>query len=731
REHIRMLRMIAQASGIDLRPAALLDGLDLDTSASDGDSDAGSDSDTDEPADGGGNAAQLRSSSADGVAAGKADDWHLCFVLKVDEVEVPVDAHDNIFGTIHRLWQQDRQRQGTSPWGQTFELRFRTAFGPRPQPAPDAHGSRPAPPASDDELDGVLGAEGATAVRLLKLLHDLLPQARLPASGPGSSYEDAVADLDSMFVNRTITAKAVRQLSDPLVVVCGALPDWCRCIVACAPFLTSFGSRLAYMQAAFFGYSRNINYWQAVARRGQRAAGHTSSADLQIPLGHVQRQKVRISRHRILESALKVLELYGTAKTILEVEYFDEVGSGVGPTLEFYATISRCLQERNLGLWRDDGRTAAPDPELERADDGDAGHVCAPCGLFPAPVAGSEAPIADSEDPVTGGSRTNVVLPPSERTVQLFAFIGRLVAKGLIDGRVLDIPLSTEFWVAVQRHLVAGSGAGAGAEQVPWTWSQLEALDGPLASSLRYLQGFVEAKDAIYARRDRDAAAVQANIDAIRGPDGQTTVEDLALDFSLPGYPSVELRPGGAEVPVTINNVHSYIDLVAQWTLWKGVRSQVAAFCDGFDHVLSSRSLLLFTPSELAGLVGQAAGDDEHWTRPSLLAAIKVDHGLATSSPLFQMFLDLLVSLSKADRRQFLRFATGSPRLPLGGFGALHPPLTVVPRPAEPPLTSDDYLPTVMTCANYIKHPGYSSPDVLVRRWRQAMSDGQQSFHLS
>ncbi|KAJ2773883.1 Ubiquitin fusion degradation protein 4 [Coemansia nantahalensis] len=733
RERIDMLRMIAQASGINLRAAALLEGLDLDLGASDGDSDAGSESDADGADDGppdddddDGDARRPGSRSADSEAAGNKDDWRLSFVLHVGDAEAAVGAHDNIFRTVHRLWQQDQQQRGTCPWTQTFELRFRTEFGPRLPAAPD--GQQPdsgAGSATGDEgLDNVLGAEGAAVVRLLGLLYNLIPQARLPAPALGPGHEDViVADLNGLFVNRSITAKTARQLSDPLMVVCGALPDWCRRVVSCAPFLTSFGSRLAYMQAAFFGYSRNINYWQAVARREQRVDGHSPSADLQvIPLGHVQRQKVRISRHRILESALKVLELYGTAKTILEVEYFDEVGSGVGPTLEFYATISRCLQERGLSLWRDDGSVAAPgssDPGATSSVD-DAGYVCAPRGLFPAPIAGSE-------DGVSDGQSANV-LSPSERTLQLFGFIGHLVAKGLIDGRILDIPLNTEFWVAVQRHLEAGPSAGA---EIAWEWSQLEALDAQLASSLRYLQGFVDAKNAVYARRDRDAAAAQADIDAIRGPDGQTSIEDLALDFTLPGHPSVELRPGGAEVPVTISNVHAYIDLVAQWTLWRGVRGQVAAFCDGFDRVFSSRCLLVFTPAELACLVGQMAGDDEHWTRHSLQAAIKVDQGLVPSSPLFQMLLDLLVSLDRADRRRFLQFATGSARLPLGGFGALHPPLTIVPRPAEPPLTPDDYLPTVMTCANFIKQPSYSSPDVLAQRWRQAMSDGQQSFHLS
>ena len=39
------------------------------------------------------------------------------------------------------------------------------------------------------------------------------------------------------------------------------------------------------------------------------------------------RAQVRISRKRILESAAKVFEMYGTSRAVLEIEYFGEVGA--------------------------------------------------------------------------------------------------------------------------------------------------------------------------------------------------------------------------------------------------------------------------------------------------------------------------------------------------------------------------------------------------------------------
>lgn len=56
---------------------------------------------------------------------------------------------------------------------------------------------------------------------------------------------------------------------------------------------------------------------------------------------------------------------------------------------------------------------------------------------------------------------------------------------------------------------------------------------------------------------------------------------------------------------------------------------------------------------------------------------------------------------------------------------------TVVCKPAEAPYTSDDYLPSVMTCVNYLKMPDYSTLDVLREKLNVAVKEGQGAFHLS
>lgn len=88
--------------------------------------------------------------------------------------------------------------------------------------------------------------------------------------------------------------------------------------------------------------------------------------------------------------------------------------------------------------------------------------------------------------------------------------------------------------------------------------------------------------------------------------------------------------------------------------------------------------------------------------------------------------------LDHEKRRKFLKFVTGSPRLPNGGFSALDPKLTVVlKKPINPKESPDDILPSVMTCQNYIKLPSYSSFEKLKEKFEMAFNEGASNFTLS
>lgn len=149
------------------------------------------------------------------------------------------------------------------------------------------------------------------------------------------------------------------------------LPDWALDLPQHFPFLFPFTTRYNFLQSTSFGYARLILKWQSQQSRGQDSSRREEGIGF---LGRLQRQKVRISRKHILESAVKVFELYGSSSSVLEVEYFEEVGTGLGPTLEFYSLVSKELARKDLKVWRDvDATRSGP-------------YVHHPHGLYPAPI---------------------------------------------------------------------------------------------------------------------------------------------------------------------------------------------------------------------------------------------------------------------------------------------------------------------------------------------------------
>ena len=166
-------------------------------------------------------------------------------------------------------------------------------------------------------------------LRLLSLLHeinsnidDVLAERKV--------HVESTAEPESQFVNTKLTAKMNRQLEEPLVVASQCLPTWSEDLARLYPFLFPFETRHLFLQSTSFGYARTMSRWQG--SQSSSDSRHDRHRDGSPFLGKIKRQKVRISRNDILKAALKVMELYGHSQAILEVEYFEEVGTGLGPT---------------------------------------------------------------------------------------------------------------------------------------------------------------------------------------------------------------------------------------------------------------------------------------------------------------------------------------------------------------------------------------------------------------
>lgn len=548
-------------------------------------------------------------------------DWHLEFRLG-DEV-LPLDA--TVFGAIYR--RVCGRGQPSAPlWANVYTLTFAKVPGPPPKAAPRAAGP-PEPLCAPD-------APLAHVFALLRTLLDL-----------GVDAEPLVTR--AQLVNNRLTAKLGRQLDEALMLASGCVPSWTTELPRTHWFLCSFDTRLLLFRSTALGYARLLS-----RLREQDPADETLRA-----LSRVPRQKVRIARDNILASAVKVMELYAADESVLEVEYFDEVGSGLGPTLEFYALVSREFARADLNMWR----------AADTSTDHGTTYVHTAHGLFPGALPAERA--------------------ERKQVLTLFHAMGAFVAKSLLDSRIIDVRFSPHFLRAVR------------GEPIPLTLEALSQIDPTVAHSL-------------------------ASVAQLPASD----VDALALDFTLPGAPHIELVEHGAERAVTADNRDEYVALVLETTLHTGVAAQIEAFRRGFDRVIALEHLAVLQPDELAAIFGHGTED---WSAETLRRAIVPDHGFSACSREVADLIEILSTFSADDRRTFLQWLTGSPRLPVGGFASLQPPLTVVRRQAESPLTPDDYLPSVMTCVNYLKLPCYSSRDTMRARLETAMREGLTTFHLS
>ncbi|KAK4155698.1 hypothetical protein C8A00DRAFT_31448 [Chaetomidium leptoderma] len=608
-------------------------------------------------------------------------DWHIEF--NIDGKVVPNET--TIYRAVHSSAKTTDEHYARSVWSAVHPIKFKRVPGPPPAEA-SAFGSTTETGAESEEgsTPGSLAKSPVTAsiLRLLKKMHDLNANIDDVLVENKEALRVNVEPL-SQFVNNKLTAKLNRQLEEPLIVASNCLPSWSEDLARLYPFLFPFETRHLFLQSTSFGYARSMSRWQNAqsqeeARRDRR--------DERPFLGRLQRQKVRISRAKILESAVKVMELYGASQSILEVEYFDEVGTGLGPTLEFYSTVSKEFCKKKLKLWRDN------DPN------GDDEFVSGPNGLFPRPI-----------------SEEFAVSEEGEKVLQLYKMLGKFVARSMIDSRIIDVNLNPIFFRIGDESTAVRPSLGA-----------VKSVDPVIARSLMTVKKFALAKKGI--DEDPNRTAAQKVTDTENIVVDKIKIDDLYLDFTLPGYPEIELIPKGSQTLVTIDNVDLYLDRVIDMTLGSGVRRQVDAFQRGFSQVFPYSALSAFTPDELCTLFGRV---EEDWSLETLMDSVKADHGYNMDSKTVKNLLQTMSELTPAQRRDFLQFTTGSPKLPIGGFKKLTPMFTVVCKPSEAPYTSDDYLPSVMTCVNYLKLPDYSNVDILKKRLFTATKEGQGAFHLS
>ena len=492
-------------------------------------------------------------------------DWHIEFSID----DQPIANETTIYRAVQRNRSPSDEISARNVWSAIHSIKFKKVSGP---PSPEPSSLTPPPDTAQGiEASGMpisLHEHPTTSaiLRLLDILHEL--NAHLD-DVLDEKMRNVKVDAEplSQFVNTKLTAKLNRQLEEPLIVASNCLPSWSEDLARLYPFLFPFETRHLFLQSTSFGYSRSMTRWQnAQSTEDTRRDRHRDERPF---LGRLQRQKVRISRARILESAVKVMELYGSSPSVLEVEYFEEVGTGLGPTLEFYSTVSKEFSKKKIKLWREN--------ESNEHDEYAFGKL----GLFPAPMSEQQA---TSEN--------------GQKIIHLFKMLGKFVARSMLDSRIIDVSFNPTFFRIGDRN-----------GTIPLSLAAVKTVDSGLANSLKLVKHFASTRKEIEENNQLTSAQKSRNVQQIRIHGMR--IEEIGLDFTLPGYPAIELIPNGVSIPVTIDNVSTYVEKVIDFTLGGGVQRQVDAFRAGFSQVFPYSALRAFTPSELVMLFGRV---EEDWT---------------------------------------------------------------------------------------------------------------------
>ncbi|CAG8736555.1 2580_t:CDS:2 [Dentiscutata erythropus] len=304
----------------------------------------------------------------------------------------------------------------------------------------------------------------------------------------------------------------------------------------------------------------------------------------------------------------------GTIKSNLKVTFTGERGVGEGVAREFYAMMSLEFSQVNRNMW-------IHDSEAGMKDDVWIKNVN---GLYPALI---DKKMTESEE--------GTVIQEN------FRLLGQFVAKAIVDGRVVDLPFNKAF---------------------------IDLLLHP---------GHITSKIS----RDDDLLLIIESIKSVYPTFGKTLEnlysmqkldESLCIPYDIPIGRSTKTQRNeiehGIDVQyVTKENFRDYILICRDWIFERGVQKQIESFKEGFNRVFPFEFMREYSTTEFAQLILFQV--DEDWSIEMLRKHVKpLD---SSSNYEVDKVVEIMSEFNCEEKKKFLRFVTGSPKLPIGGFEAL------------------------------------------------------------
>ncbi|WWD19760.1 hypothetical protein CI109_104224 [Kwoniella shandongensis] len=259
-----------------------------------------------------------------------------------------------------------------------------------------------------------------------------------------------------------------------------------------------------------------------------------------------------------------------------------------------------------------------------------------------------------------------------------FKFVGRVIGKAVYDGRLLDAYFNRAFYKQILGRTV--------------DMRDLESIDPEYHKSLQWML-------------DNDITGVI---------DQEFTTEDDQFGEKK----IVELKEGGAQIPVTEENKEEYVRLVVSYRLDNSIKDQIKAFLDGFYEIIPREIIQIFEPDQLELLIsGITTVDVDELKNATQMS------GWKPTDPEISWFWRALRSFSQEERSRFLMFVTSSSRVPLGGFTQLQGSSGIQPFQIQKLYAKEGSLPQASTCFNLLLLPPYATYEQLRERLQFAITE--------
>lgn len=259
-----------------------------------------------------------------------------------------------------------------------------------------------------------------------------------------------------------------------------------------------------------------------------------------------------------------------------------------------------------------------------------------------------------------------------------FRFVGRFIAMALFHGKFIDTGFSLPFYKRMLTRKL--------------TIKDIESVDEEFYNSLVWI---------------RDNNIEECGLEL-----------DFTMDFEVLGkIDTIELKEGGAEIPVTEDNKEEYIRLMIDWRFSRGVKDQTKAFLDGFNEVVPLQWLQYFDERELElMLCGMQEFDVDDWYKHTIY------RNYTKTSKQVVWLWQYIREIDNEKRARLLQFVTGTCRIPVGGFaellGSNGPQRFCVEKVGK-----ETWLPRSHTCFNRLDLPPYKSYEQLKEKLTMAIEE--------